>query len=284
MRAVSTLPDVVVFLVLVSGAVGTLAVVPAPAPSDGAADEVARTLTTTTTSGGHGTDRAVHGTPAGVLATAALGGATVDGRRLLPPGAAASPDSGVLDAVPAGTNVHVSARWRPYPNASLAGSIAVGPSPPRSATVDAAVVRVPTGLPGERAASRAARTGGFDGLARLLARTLVERAFPPGPTRAALYDPRARGDVLARYRHAAGAVGAPNVAEPLSSANATAANRRLTDALASRVAGDLRREFDTPRAAAGAFDAGTVELTVRTWATDGGTGRTAPRRGGERGR
>lgn len=280
MRAVSTLPDVVLFLVLVSGAVGTLALVPTPAPGDGAADETARTLTTTTAPVGHGTERAVHGTPAGVLATAALDGATVDGRRLLPPSAAVGPDEGV----PAGTNVHVSARWRPYPNASLAGSIAVGPSPPRSATVDAAVVRVPTGLPGERAALLAARTGGFDGLARLLARALVERAFPPGPTRTALYDPRTRGDVLGRYRHAARAVGAPHVAEPLSSANATAANRRLIDALASRVGGDLRREFDTPRAAAGAFDVGTVELTVRTWANDGGAGRTAPRRGGERGR
>lgn len=278
MRGVSTLPDVALFLVLVSGAVGTLAVVPVSAPTDGFADETARTLTTTTVTvaeGGNG--RTVHGTPAGLLAVAALDRVTLDTRRLLPPGASVPrPGVGVLDGVRRGRPVHVRAVWRPYRNASLVGEVTVGSRPPRSASVDAAVVRVPTGLPGERAARRAARRDGFGGLARLLARALVDRAFPPEGTRTALYDPRTRDERLARYRYVAAVVGSRSVAAPLSSVNATAANRRLTDALTSYVEGDLRREFDTPAAAARAFDAGTVELTVRTWSESGRERRVGP--------
>lgn len=276
MRAVSTLPDVVLFLLLVTGAVGTLAVVPAPAPTDGTAEGTARTLSVTTVSVEDGDGRSVYGTPTGLLAAAALDGVELDSWRLLPAEPLAGDRSdAVLHAATRRHRVHVEAVWRPYPNASLAGRAAAGPRPPRGATVDAAVLTVPTGLPGETAAHRTARRSGFDGLALLLARSVVDRAFPTDATRTALYDDRTRGETVARYRHAAGAVGlGGDLSAPLVAANATAANRLLSDALADRIERDLRGEFDTPAAAARAFDADVVRVTVRTWSSGGlrGTG------------
>ncbi|WP_254537315.1 DUF7284 family protein [Halomarina litorea] len=267
MRAVSTLPDVVLFLLLVSGAVGTLALVPTPAPTDGTAEGTARTLSATTVAVEDDAGRTVHGTPTGLLAAAAVDGARLDGWRLLhdDPVASGHADALLTPAVSDG-RVRVEAVWRPYPNASLVGRVAVGPRPPHAATVDAAVVTVPTGLPGEAAARRAARRSGFDGVAGLLARSVVSRAFPPGGTRAALYDSRLRADAAVRYRHTARAVGSDaDLSVPLGAANATAANRLVSEALAGRIEADLRDRFDTPEAAASAVAADRVRVTVRTW-------------------
>ncbi|MFC5970635.1 hypothetical protein ACFPYI_04750 [Halomarina salina] len=268
MRAVSTVADTLVFLLLVSAAVATLVVSPS-APTPPRADPTAETLATTTLSvplqATDGTDhqRTASGTPAGLLGRAALANATLDGRRLLPGSFPRRVALAVHDARPV-ANVRVVARWRPYPGASLSGRVAAGSPAPRDAVTDVAVVTVPSGIALDTDRARAAADDGFRPLARTVAERFVARLFPPGAGRSNLGTDAARARTAPRYRRFAAVVGA-EVRGPLANRSATTARDRLADALAARLTTDMRRRFESPRRAAAALTLDTVRLAVVRW-------------------
>jgi hypothetical protein len=283
-RAVSTVVDTLVFLLLVSASVAAL-VVPAPPPTAPPADPVAGTLATTTlgvplapgTTGeaaaatdDSGADRALatervaRGTPAGLLARAALANATLDGRRLLPGTLPARVETAVAEARPV-ANVRAVARWRPYPNASLSGRAVAGPAPPRDATTDVAVLTVPSGagLDPEAALAAADEDEGYRPLARAIADRVVARLLPPGAGRSNLAGASAERTAT-RYRRVAAVVGA-RVDAPLADRSADVARERIAVALTGHLAADLRERFDSPERAARSLTLGEVQLAVVRW-------------------
>jgi hypothetical protein len=214
-------------------------------------------------------ERSTHGTFAGLLADAAVGTSTVDGEQLT------HTDDGFRDAVRARLRqdvadgrVQLLAHWMPYRGSHLQGCVTAGPSPPPDATVHAATVSVPSGLPtAQDEASRAAVETGFEGVARVVAERVVGGLFPPDDLRFAL-----RGDYpvsrLARYRyHRAGQSYEVDVAGDDGEIRPHEANERLTDAVADAVERDLRRAFERPAAAAESVRVDEVRIVVRTWST-----------------
>lgn len=266
-RGVSTVLDAALFCLLVTAAVATLTVPSVPPPEEGTADGTARALATSTVTVQHG-DRTAHGTPAALLARAAVRSAILGETATGPDGRfrRAVTDAARRIARHRSHGVRVRAAWRPYPGASIRGVVTAGPTPPPDADVDAAQLVVPGPVPavGERALETA-RADGYAGVARVLATTVVRARFPPEAARLALYGPDPVADrTAARYRVFAGAAGV-SVDEPLAAANATRANRRLAAALAANIERDLRATFEDPTAAARGLTAGRVTVTVRTW-------------------
>lgn len=284
----STVLDAAVCLLMVSGAVLAVTGAGAPsAPGVDRADATAETLATATASvnytlapgarrardtgvafprtSGPAFERTDHGSLAGLLAEAAVGSPTVDGTPLTHThdDFASAVRAAVRSEV--GGDVQVVAVWRPYPDASVGGRVAVGSRPPPGATVHAATLSLPSGVPPARADARDA-AGGYDAVARVVAVRVVAGLFPPGPARLAL-----GGDypvsrlVRHRYRRAAAEFGA-DVDGPLRRDDPHAANARLVDAVAPVLAREMRRRFETPGAAADAVRTGTVRVVVRRWA------------------
>lgn len=288
----SAVLDVALCLLLVSAAAVTLVTVPggeSERTSDGRADAVATTLTTSTTTVNYSLEpgaaraddrlvsfptttspefeRSSHGTYAGLLADAALGGLTVDGERLT------HTDDGFRDAIRARTKsdvahdgVQLLVRWEPYRGSHLRGSVTTGSSPPADATVHAATVSVPSGFAATRDDARVAATeSGFTGVASVVAANVVEGLFPPDDLRFAL-----RGDYpvshLARYRYLrAGEQYGVDVVDEDGTVVPTEANERLTAAVADAVERDLEQSFETPTEAAESVRVAEVQVVVRTW-------------------
>ncbi|WP_336134658.1 DUF7284 family protein [Natronomonas amylolytica] len=262
-RGVSTVLDVSVCLLLVGAAMATLAVgIPAEGRHsvDGtpnAADDSARRLAMVTAGVPASRNRTVHGTLAQQLAQAAVANASLDGDPLA--------NDDYADAVAAETTattdrrVAVTARWEPYPDASLRGTMTAGETPPADA--DVAVTRhvVETGIDAPETAPSS-----FPELARALAVAYVEWHFPPERTRAALVDGRTAPATADRYRVMARTLEV-NVEAALTDANARRANDRLAAALAERLEADLRERYDTPRAAAEASSPDRAVVVVRRW-------------------
>lgn len=294
-RAISTVVDVSLCLLLVSAAIGTLAL-PSDRPSTphrahdaGATVEALATGTTSVAydldtsglerSGLTGTTRApadtgetarvAHGSYAELLAEAAVENATLAGRSLSH--ASDGFERQVAEAVrnatlATGSRTRITAVWTPYPGAPVRGVATVGPQPPPDAATGAATLTVPSrfSATSERA-RRAARRDGYAGVARVLARATVTGWFPPTDTRLAL-----RGDhpvdalLTRRYERTAGALGT-TVREPVAAVEPRRANARLAAPLARRYETDLRDTFDSPRAAAKAINVDVVRVVVTTW-------------------
>jgi hypothetical protein len=294
-RAVSTVVDATLAMVLIGGAVIALSVVPA-APTadvgtdaaDGAADLLGGTTATVNYSlspgarhadpslvafpedarSGRGFGRIAHGTVASLVVAATVGDAGLDGEAFSRATDGLAERVGTLAVTTLerpGVEVQVRAVWRPFPESDLRGSVLGGPTPPPDADVHAATVTVASGFdfPPERALAAADR--GFGAVADAFANATVEGLFPPERAGLAL-----RGDyplsalVAYRYRHAAEQVGAV-VAPPVAEGNATLANDRLAAALSERFERTLRSAYPTPRAAAAAGTVGRVTIAVRTW-------------------
>ncbi len=288
--------DAVVALLLISAAVGVVVTgsgAPGPDPNPGRADAVADALAATTAAVNyslapgvrelnrseagtarqfHADDpelrRTAHGSLAGLLARAATAtsGVAVDGPE--PPDrepltrTRAGFRRAVRDAVRArtGTGVRVDAVWRPYPGAPVGGRVGVGPEPPGEG-VHAATLAIPTGVepvPGEATAT-------FGTLGRAVAARTVEVLVPQDAARITLRGDDPAAALLAhRYARLAAATNT-SVAEPLATEDTAAANARLADALAPRMTGDLRSEYDRPDRAAEAVSVSSVQVVVRTW-------------------
>lgn len=289
MRAMHTVLDAAVFLLFVGAAVGTLAL-PVAQPTPGAADAATAVVTTATaqvdyslapgarhadeslvafpTESGPAFERTAHGTLAEHLAAAAMRNVTVGGEQLTRTGDGFERASvaAVRNATRGGRPVAVRAVWTPHPGSRLRGEVRAGPRPPPTADVWAVTVAVDSGVPAARErALAAARTAGYDGVARVVAAAVVRGLFPPDRSRLALVgDYPVDALVAYRYRRFARLTGA-DVGDAVDAAAPRRANERLARALAPRVERDLRARYDSPAAAARAVDLDAVRVTVRVW-------------------
>ncbi|MDZ7730853.1 MAG: hypothetical protein U5K37_08065 [Natrialbaceae archaeon] len=162
-RAISTVVDVAVCLLLISAAVGTLVMLgqPPKRPDPTMADHVATTLGTSTTSVTVSQSAAdiplvATGSIASLLVAAAFANLSIDGHgRASPPPLerALEPTIDGLDGEP---SVYVVALWRPTQNASLQGMATVGTRPPPTADVSTAVLALPSGIPAAESPNRTA--------------------------------------------------------------------------------------------------------------------------------
>jgi hypothetical protein len=286
-RAMSAVADVTAFLLLVGAAAGAIAGgvgIEKPGATTNPAAAQASTLATSTASveydlavpaaEGHKPPdvatrrrRTSHGTVAELLGEAAMSGVTVDGERL----SSAGTDFESRVAATTRERLHgrghrtaVRVTWSPYPGAPVTGEYRVGDRPPETVDVRAAAVTVPSGMENvSESAREAARTSGYDGVATVVARSVLDGLFPPAQSRYAL-----RGgypsDVLmrARYERMAELTGTTVAVERQSTSEL---NRRLTVALAARLRTDMRSRYDSPEDAARAVRTSRVRVTVRTW-------------------
>lgn len=290
-RAVSTVLDATLCLLLITAAVGVLVAAPSDRGAErdqGAERSAAATtdvLTTSTARVEYSVDptsddvaptypssdgayrRSAHGTLAELLAAAAVAAGRVEETSIVPHDAF---ESAVRTATAAriadvADDARVIARWEPYPNAPVEGSVAVGPTPPPDADVEAAAATVSTpGRCPERSTTRTSRRG-FDGVAQRLATCVVRTWFPPDATRVALRgQPPAPELVTHRYRRATGALGV-SVRAPTSPRHVDAANDLLGTGLTELLADDLRERYETPGRATLDASVGQVVITVRTW-------------------
>ncbi len=280
MRAISTVFDVAVFLLLVSAAVATLAL-PSDSPPETDVDGVASTLGTarigvaypvtldvTLANGSEATisdRREANGTVGALLADAAVSEAAFGG--------GATGFEAFRSAVRerlrallrwAETPTLVEARWHPYRGSPLDGDIAVGPAPPSSA-ITVATLDVPGPVdPVRERAKRAARRG-FDAVARTVADATVRGLYPTREMRLALQGGGiGRGVAIRRYRRLLDPLDI-DVGGAVRDGRAGAVNAALVDALAERFERDMRSRFPSPAAAASAVRAGRVRVVVRGW-------------------
>lgn len=262
-RAVSTVVDTVLFLLLVSAA--TVVVTgPVAEPVDAPADETAELVTTSTATVEYefGQERTVrqraHGTYAGLLARAAVANATLDGRHIAPAGPAFAASVRERTAAVLGANVQVSARWALYPRAPVAGQVSVGPTPPPWADVHVARFRVPVAVP----ATESKRT--YSGLARGIAAAVTAGTLPEDGAELPLGEGPHRHSVSHRVDVLAGPEG-ELARQHASAGDVTAATRVATEGLAAVLAADLRRQFGSPGNATAAVRTGTATVVVRRW-------------------
>ncbi|MFC4246745.1 hypothetical protein ACFOZ7_07000 [Natribaculum luteum] len=277
-RAISTVVDVALFLLLVSAAVTTLALFLEDgdrAPTHAEADRTAETLASTTTSVEYSlrpvartddtgtfddTDfddeayaRVAHGPTAALLADAAVTNVRFDDRRLTAAGeefedAVDRTAMGVLQG--ATDDVHVVAVWTPHDGSSIEGRATAGRKPPSDADVSTATMTVASGVPpvDDDRITAAYERGGFEAAARPIATAIVDGYLPPSESRLALERQSVdRALVVYRYQRLADILGVdldPEdgvVSRP--NANVTAANEKLTDELAVLIAADLEAEL-----------------------------------------
>jgi len=281
-RAISTVVDAAVFLLLVSAAASTLAL-PAETESDPTVEPSADVLAHTTASVEYSLatgaedderfprvdgrfDRDAHGRLAALFARAGTRAVTVDGERITRTG------DGFVRAVEravsnaTGPRTQVLVRWHPYEGSTIAGQARAGVDPPRDATVASRMLTVETNAVGARARARAAANrSGYAGVARVLANATVAVLLPErGMANALAADYPTDRLAEQRYRHAAALFGA-NVSEPLAARDAAGANSRIRTALAERFESRLRVRFESPITAAHAVQAGEVRVVVRRW-------------------
>jgi hypothetical protein len=283
--------DAAVCLLLVGAAVYGVSSIPAPIDTGdpGRADAVAEALATSTATvnytlrpgagpvrgpaaafpreRGPGFRRTTHGTFAGLLARASVATAGFEGVPLT--GSQSGFGVAVGEAVVSrfgASRVRVDAAWRPYPGASVGGSVGAGPTPPATATVHAATLSVPSGV----APLGPAAATDFETLSVAVSERIVEAFVPAETARLAL-----RGDypvsslMWHRYGRLGYELGVPVEAD-LRAGNTTALNRRLVAALAPAVESELRERFESPAAAASAVEVHRVRIVVRAWSSDGG--------------
>lgn len=286
-RAISTVLDATLCLLVVSASVVTLVGVPQTDDLErdsteqdltgrDTAETAAEVATTSTASvtyalgDGRQRTRTTHDTLAGLLVTAAVTNASVGGRPAFPVSdgfrrAVARTVTRSLDRPE--VSVQVTARWVPYRNSPLGGRVTVGKTPPPSADVRAAVVSVPSGFPSSRtAALAAARRDGYDGVARVVSERVVGGLFPPNATRTVLLsEPHVADPVAARYRAMARASDT-NVGLALASGDPAQANRNIRRGMVADHGRHLR-QFETPTAAAEAVSVGRATVIVRTWSS-----------------
>jgi len=290
-RATSTVLDAALFLLLVGGAVMTLSLSGTGAEPTPPAHHTTEALTASTADVHYslapgaqqatnqsrfepGTEgpafrRVAHGTLASHLADAALGNLTVDDTEVTH-----THDAYERQVTNATRNLtrtrdqltQVRAVWHPYRGAPIGGTVTAGPSPPPDERVHATTLTVDSGLPEVRGQARdAAANGSHENVSRVVAEGVVSGLFPERTARGALTgDYPVNALVRYRYERMAMLLGA-DVGSPLAQRNVTAANERLADALAERLAEDLQGRFDSPRAAARAVSVGEVRIVVRTW-------------------
>lgn len=285
-RGSSTALDALLFVLLVGAAIAVLGTAtPRDPPTGRVAEETADVLATSTgtvrfdragtvsisteAAQGVSTRRRAHGTYASLLAAATLASPDLLGEAVT--GTGNSLSAAVREATrrqlpTPERNVQVRAVWRPYPGSVLRSELVIGDAPPRDASVSAASITAPSGVPNvtDEALDRADATG-YRGVAAVLARAVVRGLFPPSETADAFRSEGIdRAIVTHRYRRAGATLGA-DVEGAIESGDVEAANAALAEALARVLEDDLEGRFETSRAAARALSPGRVRIVVRTW-------------------
>lgn len=285
-RAVSTVLDVCLCLLLVGAAVATVAQVPTGPPPEDEADEAATVVATGTATvryslvappgvdrprSGPAFERVAHGRYTTLLADATVAALSVEGRRVTrtrAPFVAGVRNATAGALANASVTGQVIARWRPYPDAPVGGTVVAGGAPPPDATVHAARTTVPSGAE----LDDDAESDTFREVAVAVARAMVARLFPRESTRLALAgDHPTDALVRHRYRRATGAFAAGERGDPEHVAGLAArrrvgaANEWLAGLLATRLERDLRARYDSPAAARRAVTVDRVTIVVRTW-------------------
>ena len=273
MRAVSTVLDVAVFLLLVSAAAGTLILTQPPKQATTSADETAEVLASSTLSVEYdlrSETRQAHGTAGVLLAQAAVANASIDGTGLsrLDDPFRETVRTAVRERLAVPDRTQIVARWRPYRGAPLNGTVSVGPTPPPATDVHSATVSVPVSVPDSHtAATAAAEEPGwsYDGVADAVATAVTAGLLPSNRVDASAFreSPTAIASTH-RYRMVAAAT-VVNVTGPLATGAVGTAHDRAVSGLGTRFAEDMRKRFDTPEAAAATVRTGSVSLLVRRW-------------------
>jgi len=286
-RAVSTVVDVTVFLLLVGAAAAVLssnAAVEQPSTANPASRQ-AELLGTSTANVSYALDppgsppnwttnatarhhRTAGGTLAELLAAATMSGVGMDDRRLSTAGRGferAVANSTRSRLVERDRLTAVRVHWEPYRGAPIDAKMRLGRRPPPSADVRAATLSVPSPMADVSAkAERSAQTRGYDGVASVVARAVVNGLFPPERTRLARAgDYPANELTTARYRRLATLTDAGELR--VTEESPETLNDRVQRALAAELSRDMRTRFDDPTAAAETIRTGTVRITVRTW-------------------
>ncbi|ELY52259.1 hypothetical protein C493_16464 [Natronolimnohabitans innermongolicus JCM 12255] len=213
-RAISTVPDVALALLLISASVLLLGLYLTAADTNDVDEsqpaQLAETLSGSTISAGYdleavtdsdhyedpeGVDerqRTTYGSATGLLAEAAVANATVEGDPVLLYADSFTERVGAsVESQFVGTDRRISviAGWEPYRNASINGTSTAGGSPPPLEDVTTTTMTVSSGMPAVDSAalaSRYAATGEIDALAEPIAAAIVRGYFPPERTQLAL--------------------------------------------------------------------------------------------------
>jgi hypothetical protein len=294
-RGVSTVLDASLAVLLIGGAVLTLAGAPTQPTddvgsdaADGTADLLAGTTATVEYSmapaarkadpsivafpaegrSGPGFRRSAHGTVASLVAAGTIGDAGLDGEPFSHATESLASKAGsiaVSTLEDDDTRVQVQAVWRPFPEADLQGGLVAGTNPPPGADVHAATISVSSGIPAVENRSLEAASEGYVAVAEVYANATIRGLFPPQRSELALRGSYPLSALVGyRYRHAADQLGV-GVASAVAQADAERANQRLASALSERFEASLRTAYRTPEAAAKAGTIGRVTVTVRTW-------------------
>lgn len=301
-RAINTVADVSLAIVVVTAAIALLATAPGneqPA-RDHDADRTAEVVSTATLAVPYSLDSVVadmdrdsvdentdlrrhsHGSVADLLADAAVANLTVSGstdhRQLTPIGVAyESAIDGRFQARFVGSNfeTNVTAVWEPYEGSELRGTATVGePIPPQN-EYSSIHLTVPSGFESVQNDALAAveHDSDFRPVARRVAERLVEGYLPPLEAKRALESSGfERERTVYRYEQMASLVeGADPDDRELrrnlerDSAEPFRINRYLVTHLAEQIADDLQSRFDSAFSAAEAVSTGSVTVIVRTW-------------------
>lgn len=284
-RAISTVLDAAIFLLLVSAAIGLFYTIPESDEAGADPDVAAETTTTLATSTetieyrpapsgdvADGTaNRTDRGTVAELLAEATVANARLGGEPLThSPNHEAAVRNATSDTVRqfgGDVEVQVRTRWRPLGASGPRGGIVVGPSPPTDADVHAATMAVPVGTGGVASpGSHSGRTvtSSCRSLAGDVASQVVGTAFPPERTALAMRVPSQQADLLrTRYRVAARGIGL-DPASFRTGMGVRSRNELLADGL-SRPLEAACEGYDSPANAAEHVAADTVLVSVRTW-------------------
>lgn len=264
-RAVSTVFDVTLFLLIVSVALGMLVYLPADEQSTPElATDTASTLATSTESVSYtpappGTtapmdERTEYGTVAQLLASATVATAEYNGEPLAPaPAYTQAVSNATKNILPAiGESARIRASWEPAGTTAIHGELTVGPQPPATAEISAASITIPVGA---SVAGTAQNQAGETALAR----SIIAAMFPPNHVATAL---ESTGDeattVTARYQ-AAGSTLDVDLRPALQANDPSSANAMLARALAPQL---------TPTGTIDPEAAPTeVTITVRTWSS-----------------
>lgn len=273
MRAISTVLDVALFLLLVSAAAGTVVLTSTPQEVSTSADETVEVLASSTLSLEYdlrGEPRHAHGTAAVLLARAAVANASIDGRHLSTMDGPfhETVQTAVRERLAAPNRTQVVARWRPYRGAPLSGTVTVGPTPPPDTDVHTATVTVPVSVPDSHTTATDASNGSHEryvGVATAVATSVANGLLPDDRVDASVFreSPTAIASTQ-RYRAVAGATGV-DVTEALAAGAIGTAHERAVGGLTRRFSEDMRDRFDTSGAAAETVRTGSVRITVRRW-------------------
>ena len=270
MRAVSTVLDVAVFLLLVSAAAGTLVLADTPQETSTRADETAEILASSTLSVEYdlgGEPRRAHGTAGVLLARAAVANASTGGNRLSTMGRSyrETVQAAIRERLATPNRTQVLARWRPYRGAPLAGTVTVGSTPPPGTDVHSATVSVPVSVPDSDISTTNATDRRYEDVAATVATAVAQGLLPDDRVDASAF--RESPTAIAtthRYRTVGEATGA-DVADALATGAIGTAHERAVEGLTAWFSEDMRDRFETPAAAAKTVRTGSVRLTVRRW-------------------